>query len=45
MQKIWDDAERTFVFTQNAEEISMATLQAKVGNGIIKVSELETKNV
>ncbi|MBC1498177.1 DUF4097 family beta strand repeat protein [Listeria welshimeri] len=43
--KIWDDAERTFVFTQNAEEISMATLQAKVGNGIIKVSELETKNV
>ncbi|WP_406946540.1 hypothetical protein, partial [Listeria innocua] len=22
-----------------------ATLQAKVGNGIIKVSELETKNV
>ncbi|HHQ0081018.1 TPA: DUF4097 family beta strand repeat-containing protein, partial [Listeria monocytogenes] len=43
--KIWDDADRTFVFTQNAEEISMATLQAKVGNGIIKVSELETKNV
>ncbi|MBC1461202.1 DUF4097 family beta strand repeat protein [Listeria welshimeri] len=43
--KIWDDAERTFVFTQNAEEISVATLQAKVGNGIIKVSELETKNV
>ncbi|MBC1464517.1 DUF4097 family beta strand repeat protein [Listeria welshimeri] len=43
--KIWDDAERTFVFTQNAEKISMATLQAKVGNGIIKVSELETKNV
>ncbi|MGC9248909.1 DUF4097 family beta strand repeat-containing protein [Listeria ivanovii] len=43
--KIWDDAERTFVFTQNAEEISMATLQAKVGNGIIKVSELENKIV
>lgn len=43
--KIWDDAERTFVFTQNAEEISMATLQAKVGNGIIKVSELENKSV
>ncbi|MBC1539334.1 DUF4097 family beta strand repeat-containing protein [Listeria seeligeri] len=43
--KIWDDAERNFVFTQNAEEISMATLQAKVGNGIIKVSELENKSV
>ncbi|MBF2347239.1 DUF4097 family beta strand repeat protein [Listeria seeligeri] len=43
--KIWDDAERNFVFTQNAEEISMATLQAKVENGIIKVSELENKSV
>ncbi|MBC1824696.1 DUF4097 family beta strand repeat protein [Listeria seeligeri] len=43
--KIWDDAERNFVFTQNAEEISMATLQAKVGNGIIKVSEIENKSV
>ncbi|WP_239255246.1 DUF4097 family beta strand repeat-containing protein [Listeria ilorinensis] len=41
--KIWDDSDRTLVFTQNAEEISTGTLQAKVENGIIKVVEVESE--
>ncbi len=41
--KVWDDSTQALVFTQNAEEISTATLQANVDTGIIKVTELEEK--
>lgn len=41
--KVWDDSNQALVFTQNAEEISTATLQANVDTGIIKVTELEEK--
>ncbi|EUJ25595.1 PspC domain-containing protein [Listeria floridensis FSL S10-1187] len=43
--KVWDESNEALVFTQNAEEISNATLQAKVENGIIKVTELERTQV
>ncbi len=39
--KVWDNSNQTFVFTQNAEEISTGTIQANVNAGIIKVTELE----
>ncbi|EUJ64797.1 PspC domain-containing protein [Listeria fleischmannii] len=39
--KVWDNSNQTFVFTQNAEEISTGTIQASVNTGIIKVTELE----
>lgn len=43
--KIWDNSEDTVVFTQNAEEISTSTLEAKVGKGIIKLSETKERSV
>ncbi|EUJ52198.1 PspC domain-containing protein [Listeria rocourtiae FSL F6-920] len=33
------------MFTQNSEEMSVATLQATVDTGIIKITELEEKQV
>ncbi|MBC2167329.1 PspC domain-containing protein [Listeria booriae] len=39
--KVWDESNKSLVFTQNPEEMSVATLQAAVENGIIKITELE----
>ncbi|MBC1474993.1 PspC domain-containing protein [Listeria grandensis] len=41
--KVWDESNKSLVFTQNSEEMSVATLQASVDNGIIKITELEEK--
>lgn len=43
--KVWDESNKSLVFTQNSEEMSVATLQAAVDNGIIKITELEEKQV
>ncbi|MBC1500392.1 PspC domain-containing protein [Listeria weihenstephanensis] len=43
--KVWDESNKSLVFTQNPEEMSVATLQAAVDNGIIKITELEEKQV
>ncbi|MBC1433853.1 PspC domain-containing protein [Listeria rocourtiae] len=43
--KVWDESNKSLVFTQNSEEMSVATLQATVDTGIIKITELEEKQV
>ncbi|WP_163654953.1 DUF4097 family beta strand repeat-containing protein [Listeria sp. PSOL-1] len=43
--KVWDSSAQSFVFTQNADEMSTATLQAQVNTGIIKVTELTEKPI